>query len=321
MADREGSQGRLEPGTMAQRAAKRRGKGRGKPVPEVPAVVDGAPEEEAPEPTGEDIATLGDLPELAGWQVEGGPTREEFCKAQKECPTLEGLRKQASDQAAGEASGDHHIYWENDLLYSEPKVPAFGAARALVVPQYYQTFLLGLAHDIPLAGHLGQGKTFDRLVIHFYWPRMRTNSDKFCRSCPTCQASGKAGKRVKTPLIPLPVVGTSFERVGIDIVGPLDPKTALGNKFILVLVDHATRYPEAIPLRTVTAPVVTRTLMGIFNRVGFPKEIGPYLYFFSAAFASFFDAKTAQTCKMPLYFVGLRRFVSKSGTNVALKKV
>ncbi|KAJ1130022.1 hypothetical protein NDU88_008380 [Pleurodeles waltl] len=110
MADREGSQGCLEPGTMAQRTAKSRGKGRGKPVPEVPAVADGAPEEEAPEPAGEDIATLGDLPELAGWQVEGGPTREEFCKAQKECPTLEGLRKQASTQAEGEASGDHHIY-------------------------------------------------------------------------------------------------------------------------------------------------------------------------------------------------------------------
>ncbi|KAJ1114638.1 hypothetical protein NDU88_002873 [Pleurodeles waltl] len=44
MADREGSQGRLEPGTMAQRAAKRRGKGRGKPAPEVPTVVDGPPE-------------------------------------------------------------------------------------------------------------------------------------------------------------------------------------------------------------------------------------------------------------------------------------
>ncbi|KAJ1140719.1 hypothetical protein NDU88_007064 [Pleurodeles waltl] len=66
MADREESQGRLEPGTMDQTTAKRRGKGRGKPVPEIPAVVDGVPEEEAPEPTGEDIAALGELPELAG---------------------------------------------------------------------------------------------------------------------------------------------------------------------------------------------------------------------------------------------------------------
>ncbi|KAJ1216044.1 hypothetical protein NDU88_003650 [Pleurodeles waltl] len=102
---------------------------------------------------------------------------------------------------------------------------------------------------------------------------MRKASDNFCRACPTCQASGKEGKRLKAPLIPLPVVGTPFERVGIDIVGPLGPKTALGNRFILVLVDHATRYPEAIPLRTVTANVVTRALMGIFTRVGFPKKV------------------------------------------------
>ena len=79
---------------MAQTIAMERGRGRGKPAPEIPAVeVDGVPEEEVPEPTEEDIATLGDLPELAGWQVEDGPTREEFCKAQKECPTLEGMRR------------------------------------------------------------------------------------------------------------------------------------------------------------------------------------------------------------------------------------
>ncbi|KAJ1103661.1 hypothetical protein NDU88_001082 [Pleurodeles waltl] len=102
---------------------------------------------------------------------------------------------------------------------------------------------------------------------------MRIASDNFCRACPTCQASGKTGKQIKAPLLPLPVVGTPFERVGIDIVGPLDPKTALGNRFILVLVDHATHYPEAIPLRTVTATVVNRALLGIFTCVGFPKEV------------------------------------------------
>ncbi|KAJ1130275.1 hypothetical protein NDU88_008629 [Pleurodeles waltl] len=62
MAAREGSQGRLEPGNMAQTAAKRKGKRCGKPASDVPTVVDRAPEEEAPEPTGEDIADLGNLP-------------------------------------------------------------------------------------------------------------------------------------------------------------------------------------------------------------------------------------------------------------------
>ncbi|KAJ1164946.1 hypothetical protein NDU88_005378 [Pleurodeles waltl] len=273
MAARERSQGCLEPGTMAQRAAKRKGKGCGKPVPDVPAVVDRVREEEAPEPTGEDISALGNLPEFAGCQVEGGPTREDFFKEQKECPTLEGLRQQAAAQAEGEASGNHHIYWENDLPYSEPKVLEAGAAGVLVVHQCYRAFLLGLAHDVLLAGHFRQDTTFTRLVTHFYRPRMQVASDGFCRSGPTCQASGKTGKMLKALLIPLPIVGNPFERVGINVIGPLDPQTALGNGFILVLLDHATRYPETIPLTTVTAPVVTRALMGIFTCVGFPKEV------------------------------------------------
>ncbi|KAJ1205087.1 hypothetical protein NDU88_000522, partial [Pleurodeles waltl] len=52
----------------------------------------------------------------------------------------------------------------------------------------------------------------------------------------------------------------------VDIVGPLDPPTASGNRFILVVVEHATRYPEAIPLRTTTAPAVAKALLGIFSR-------------------------------------------------------
>ncbi|KAJ1099275.1 hypothetical protein NDU88_004377 [Pleurodeles waltl] len=121
IAARERSEGCLEPGRIAQTAAKERGKGNEKPVPEVPAVVDGVPEEEAPEPIRKEIAALGALPELAGWKVEGGPNKKELCKAQKECPTLVSLRQQALAQAAGEASGDYLIYWENDLLYSELK--------------------------------------------------------------------------------------------------------------------------------------------------------------------------------------------------------
>lgn len=59
----------------------------------------------------------------------------------------------------------------------------------------------------------------------------------------------------------------------VDILGPLAPKQNRGNRFILVLVDLATTYPETIPLRTVTAPVVARTQMGVLSRVGVSKEV------------------------------------------------
>ncbi|KAJ1081475.1 hypothetical protein NDU88_001657 [Pleurodeles waltl] len=271
-AKKQKGQGDLDPGTMDQVLPKAR-VSKGKTLPTIPpSTVDSTSEEEefppCAEPTPEELEA--DTAELLGG---GGPAREELSVAQQTCPTLEGLRQQAVKQANGDVSDSHRVYWEDNLLYTEARDPKPGAARRLVIPLQYREFLLTLAHDIPLAGHLGQMKTWDRLVPLFHWPRMSEDTKEVCKSCATCQASGKTGGTPKAPLIPLPVVGVPFERVGVDIVGPLDPPTASGNRFILVVVDHATRYPEAIPLRTTTAPAVAKALLGIFSRVGFPKEV------------------------------------------------
>ena len=62
MAAQEESKGSLEPETTAQTAAKSRRKRPGKPALAVPPEVEEAePEGPAPEPTGEDIAALGEI--------------------------------------------------------------------------------------------------------------------------------------------------------------------------------------------------------------------------------------------------------------------
>ena len=38
----------------------------------------------------------------------------------------------------------------------------------------------------------------------------------------------------------------------MDIVGPL-PKSQAGHKYILIICDYATQYPEAVPLRSIDA--------------------------------------------------------------------
>ena len=59
----------------------------------------------------------------------------------------------------------------------------------------------------------------------------------------------------------------------MDIVGPLDPPTERGNRFILTMVDYATRYPDAVAFRTIETEKVAEALVEIFTRVGVPKEI------------------------------------------------
>jgi transposase InsO family protein len=73
-------------------------------------------------------------------------------------------------------------------------------------------------------------------------------------------------------MIPLPVVGEPFARIAMDIVGPL-PRSRAGNHYVLVICDYATRYSEAVPLRSIDAEHVAEELVKLFSRVGIPKEI------------------------------------------------
>lgn len=68
------------------------------------------------------------------------------------------------------------------------------------------------------------------------------------------------------------MIGEPFEHVIVDCVGPL-PKSKTGNQFLLTVMCTATRFPEAIPLRKITAPVVTRALVKFFSTFGLPKLV------------------------------------------------
>ncbi len=63
-----------------------------------------------------------------------------------------------------------------------------------------------------------------------------------------------------------------FERIGMDLIGPLE-RSARGHRFALVLVDYATRYPEAVPLRSISAKSIAEALFRLISRVGIPKDI------------------------------------------------
>ncbi len=73
-------------------------------------------------------------------------------------------------------------------------------------------------------------------------------------------------------MIPLPIMGEPFTRIAMDMVGPL-PMTRHGNRYILVVCDYTTRYPEAFPMRKFTAPAVASRLVELFSRHGVPMDI------------------------------------------------
>nr|XP_015210947.1 PREDICTED: uncharacterized protein LOC107078390 [Lepisosteus oculatus] len=158
---------------------------------------------------------------------------------------------------------------KNNLLY-QVQQKGQEEVEQLLIPRPYQMKLLNLAHSHLMGGHLGVKKTSERLLSRFFWPGIYKAVEKYCRECPECQKS--APQPYRNPLIPLPIIETPFERIGMDLVGPLI-RTTKGHQYILVIVDYATRYPEAIPLRAATAKNIARELVQLFALVGIPKEI------------------------------------------------
>lgn len=142
----------------------------------------------------------------------------------------------------------------------------------LVVPEILRTRVLHLGHSIPWAGHLGQEKTEERIGSRFYWPGLHRAVVEYCKSCPECQLVVRSKRGMKAPLINLPVIDIPFTRIAMDVVGPLE-KSRGGHRYILVVCDYATRYPEAFPLRHIKARQVANCLLQLFSRVGIPKEI------------------------------------------------
>lgn len=53
----------------------------------------------------------------------------------------------------------------------------------VVVPRALRHRLLSLAHDPPVAGHLGPEKTLACIVPCFYWPGIKAQVHKYCLEC------------------------------------------------------------------------------------------------------------------------------------------
>ncbi|KAL3872608.1 hypothetical protein ACJMK2_035823 [Sinanodonta woodiana] len=148
-----------------------------------------------------------------------------------------------------------------------------GKYLQLVVPQIYRSHVLRIAHESSMVGHLGMKETTDRVLREFYWPGVNGDIERICRSCDVCQKTVSKGRNTRVPLGKMPLIDTPFKRVAVDIVGPILPITDRKNRYILTLVDYATRYPEAIALPSIETERVAEALVDMFSRVGVPEEI------------------------------------------------
>ena len=91
------------------------------------------------------------------------------------------------------------------------------------------------------------------------------------RNCEQYQRASKR-KPIPAPMIEQEDFTQPFERVCVDIVGPL-LKVKGRNEFLLAYIDVGSMWPKAVLLRTASTETVITALNTIFCRNGYPRVL------------------------------------------------
>ncbi|XP_042886053.1 uncharacterized protein LOC122262167 [Penaeus japonicus] len=202
--------------------------------------------------------------------------KKDLIDEQNKCETLKDIRKKVINETLVTVK-NRTVKFEkiNDMIYRvciKSKREHEIGRKQLIVPLKFKRYILATAHDSPVAGHFSHRKTSEKIFHKFFWPGAGADIKRYCRSCTVCQKFSPKGRVRKVPLVSMPIISEPFSRVAIDLVGPLTPSSR-GHKYILTLIDCATRFPEAVPLRNIDSITVAESLINIFSRVGIPKEV------------------------------------------------
>ena len=100
--------------------------------------------------------------------------------------------------------------------------------------------IIAEAHGSLLGGHDALEKTVQRILENYWFPGIYPEVQFFIENCPVCQRLSKKSKKSNTLLKPLKQADNIFERVHIDLFGPL--KTNEGKAYISSKVDSFSKF-------------------------------------------------------------------------------
>jgi hypothetical protein len=172
--------------------------------------------------------------------------------------------------------GIKSILMQDGLLVRVTQTKEYGEIKQVIIPTLeleLQQTLLRSHHDERTAGHFGKTRTFARLVQNYYWPTMRKDVIKFCRTCLVCQHSrATQPNKYKSELLPsLPTAVNS--RIAIDLITDY-AQTERNNIHMLTIVDYFSKYAMAIALPNKECKTISDALWSHWIMLfGVPLEI------------------------------------------------
>ena len=140
----------------------------------------------------------------------------------------------------------NHVAWEEIKLVFD-SVFANSLKKIIVcngITQYptkeRRSQLIEEAHSSALGGHEGVTNTYNRIRQTFFWENMKVDVQKYIQCCLQCQIKKLVRVKTKNPMVITDTPTTAFEKISMDIVGPL-PETKSGNLYILTTQDNFTK--------------------------------------------------------------------------------
>ena len=110
------------------------------------------------------------------------------------------------------------------------------------MPQLYQHEILYRAHDE--SGHQGVGRVLARIQERHTWPGIKRDVVNHIKHCLTCQQTKHPAGN---PCYPLQSINSSNFNDLVQFDHLKLCKTTSGNNGLLVIIDHFTKFAEAIP--------------------------------------------------------------------------
>jgi O-acetyl-ADP-ribose deacetylase (regulator of RNase III) len=128
-------------------------------------------------------------------------------------------------------------------------------------------------HNGILGGHQGISRTVKRIKMHHSWKGMKADVIDFIKKCSSCQVHKASNHTVKQPMVITTTAKTPFEKIFMDIVGPITTSYR-NNSYILTIQDDLTKYSLAIPIPKHDANTIAKEFVEKFVCFhGAPKSI------------------------------------------------
>ena len=126
----------------------------------------------------------------------------------------------------------------------------------ILLPYVYRADVYKHLHESQIACHMGRRRTLHRLQKRYYWHKMADDIKLWIRTCEICQLRKRGGRPAKAPLT-MYLAGVPNERVALDVLGPLN-RSSKGNKVILVMTDHFSKYTKVAAMPDQKAETVAK---------------------------------------------------------------